>query len=285
MKRIWIYYNIVLILITILLFYRLFLSDVIDKNTHLYQLTTDGMQVYKSVLTSSEIELLKTLCKSKQYPHLKDKILQHWYLQKLIRENAGSQYKFQDYIWIIEKSAVHTCHRDNNGDFFNPEQKHPSYTLLIYLEDMDKSLGIIPKSHLVKGSYGINLNNNLVHLPCKKGDVILFNANLIHVGAMNKKDDHLRIQMKVSHSEDIGALQYYENFNKILNKENLLPVHLRIAQKNLSCMFPFVSDLTQGENIRTSRGSDNGTYVGPFQKMFSSLFYGNPDFYDLPNAF
>lgn len=284
MKRIWLYY-ITIILIILLFIYRLFLTDVIDKNTHLYNLTNDGVQVYKSVLNNSEIELFKTLCKSKQYSQLKDKILQHRYLQKLIKENLGSQYHFQDYIWIIEKSAVHTCHRDNNGDFFNPGQKHPSYTLLVYLEDMDKSLGIIPKSHEVKGSYGINFINNIVHLPCKKGDVTIFNANLIHVGAMNKKDDHLRIQLKVSHSDDLGALQYYENFNKVLNKENLLPVNLRIAQKNVSCMFPFISDLTQKENIRTSRGSDNGAYVGPFQKIFSSLFYGNSNFYDLPNAF
>ena len=282
MKRVWVF---VLFIILLLLLLRLFLTDVIDNQTCKYNLTRDGLQLYKSVINPIEIELFTMLCKSKQYPELKHKLRQHSSLQKLIRENTGSSYTLQDYIWIIEKSAVHTCHRDNNGDFFNPEQKHPSYTMLVYLEDMDKCLGVIPKSHLVKGSYGMNLMNRLIHLPCKKGDVILFNANLIHVGAMNKKDDHVRIQMKVSHLEDIGALQYYENFNKILNKENVLPVHLRIAQKNLSCMFPFVSDLTQGENIRTARGSDNGIQVGTFQKAFSTLFYGNPDFYDLPNAF
>jgi hypothetical protein len=50
-------------------------------------------------------------------------------------------------------------------------------------------------------------------------------------------------------------------------------------------MFPILSDLTQKENIRTARGSDNGVQVGTPQRMFSYLFYGNPDFYDLPNAF
>jgi hypothetical protein len=70
-----------------------------------------------------------------------------------------------------------------------------------------------------------------------------------------------------------------------LNQDNNLPVELRKAQSYLSCAFPGISDLTQGENIRTARGSDNAVDVGWFQRTFSYLFYGNADFYDLPNAF
>jgi hypothetical protein len=50
-------------------------------------------------------------------------------------------------------------------------------------------------------------------------------------------------------------------------------------------MLPFISDLSQRENINSSRGSVNGSKIGYFQKVFSYLFYGNSDFYDLPNAF
>ena len=50
-------------------------------------------------------------------------------------------------------------------------------------------------------------------------------------------------------------------------------------------MFPFFSDLTQRENINSSRGSINGIKIPWTQKIFSYLFYGNSDFYDLPNAF
>ena len=57
------------------------------------------------------------------------------------------------------------------------------------------------------------------------------------------------------------------------------------AQKRMSCMFPGISNLTQRENIRTARGSDNGVDIGLPQQMFSYLFYGNKDFYNLPNAF
>ena len=97
--------------------------------------------------------------------------------------------------------------------------------------------------------------------------------------------ENLRIQLKVSHKDDIDKLQYYQNYNKILNKHNELPISIRKAQRNFSCMFPFLSNLTQNENIRTSRGSVEGTNIGILQQTFSYLFYGNKDFYDLPNAF
>jgi hypothetical protein len=204
---------------------------------------------------------------------------------KKVVNSVGPDYVFQDYVWIIKKSSVHTCHRDNNGDFFNEGQKYPSYTALVYLEDMDKCLGVIPKSHKNKYSYFVDFNGNLVNLPCKKGDVILFNANLIHVGTLNARDDNLRVQLKVTHKDDIDKISYYQNFNKVLNKDNTMPIHIRKAQRNLSCMFPGFSNLTQSENIRTSRGTDNGASIGVFQKWFSYLFYGDVDFYDLPNAF
>jgi hypothetical protein len=197
----------------------------------------------------------------------------------------NEHYQFQDYIWIIEKSSVHTCHRDNNGDFFNKNQKYPSYTMLVYLEDMDKCLGVIPESHKNPNSYFIDYSNSLTNLLCKNGDSIIFNANLIHVGTFNEKDDNLRIQLKVTHKEDIPFIFYYQNFHKILNQDNNIPIYLRKIQKNLSCTFPGISNWTQNENIKTSRGSVNGADIGSGQKIFSYIFYGNPNFYDLPNAF
>jgi hypothetical protein len=157
--------------------------------------------------------------------------------------------------------------------------------MLIYLEDMEKCLGVIPTSHKNKNSFGINFTNQVLNLLCNKGDVILFNANLIHVGTINKKHDNLRIQMKVTHDEDLKTLSYYQNFNKIVNQENTVSNVLRKAQLKQSCMVPFISDLTQNVNIESSRGTDNGAKIGIWQKIFSYLYYGNSDFYNLPNAF
>lgn len=282
-KQVWLIIALIIILLIVIKIF--FYSDIIEENSEKYNLHTDGIQLYKNVFNNSEIVELIDKCNKENYVDVKMTLLKDPKLLNLIDNSTTNQYIFQDYIWIIKKSVVHTCHRDNNGDFFNEKQKHPSYTMLIYLEDMEKCLGILPNSHTDLNSYNINLFQNVVNIPCKKGDVIIFNANLIHVGCINKKDDNLRIQMKVSHKDDIDKLQYYQNFNKILNKDNNLPVFLRKGQLQFSCMFPILSNLTQNENIRTARGSDNGVEVGLPQKTFSYLFYGNPDFYDLPNAF
>jgi ectoine hydroxylase-related dioxygenase (phytanoyl-CoA dioxygenase family) len=250
-----------------------------------YYLEKDGVCVISNVLVNSEINKMRELCSSGNYKKIKEYLLEHPILKKECFKKTGENYIFQDYIWIIQKSVVHTCHRDNNGDFFNNGQKFPSYTVIIYLEPMEKCLGIIPKSHLEKYSYSFNITDPIMNLRCSPGDVIIFNANLIHVGAMNKHDNHLRCQLKLSHIEDIHLLGYYQNFNKVLNQDNKMPGFVRHIQKRWSCATPFFSDLTQSENIRTARGSDNGINIGFFQKIFSYLFYGNKDFYDLPNAF
>ena len=66
---------------------------------------------------------------------------------------------------------------------------------------------------------------------------------------------------------------------------NNIPHLFKHMQKNFSCMFPILSDLTQKDNINGARGSDNGAEISLAQKIFSYFFYGNSKFYDLPNAF
>ena len=167
--------------------------------------------------------------------------------------------------------------------------------ILVYLEDMGKCLGVMPESHKDLYANSVNFTDTVKNILCNKGDVIIFNANLIHVGTINTtndsnsnwttKDDNLRIQLKITHKDDIKRIMYYEDFNKVLNQDNTMPLSVRLAQKRLSCMFPILSNLTQQENIRTARGSDNGIDVGIPQQIFSYFFYGNKDFYNLPNAF
>lgn len=258
------------------------MNENIQKKEHL-QLY--GFTVHKGILTRNEADRLKNECIKSDYKVVKDSLISNPGLNQIIQESTGSkQYRFQDYIWIIQKSAVHTCHRDNNGDFFNSDQKHPSYTMIVYLEDMEKCLSIIPESHIEKNSFFFDFNGSLKNILCKKGDVMLFNANLIHVGTINEKEDNVRVQLKVTHKDDIQYIKYYENFHKVLNQENTLPASLRKLQRNMSCVFPGFSNWTQNENIRTARGTDNGVKIGYPQQIFSYLFYGNKDYYDLPNA-
>ena len=257
-------------------------------------LQTNGYQLLPNIFQEKEIAEFVEKSKSGKFREIQDHIQHHHQLLRRLRDciflsvfDENPNYIFQDYIWIIQKSVVHTCHRDNNGDFFNMGQKYPSYTVLIYLEDMNPSLGVFPGSHQDQYTHAINLFEKLTPVSCKKGDVIIFNANLIHTGMFNdyKKEDHLRIQMKFTHRDDIDKIAYYENFHKIQNRESTLPIGLRKIHQSVSCTFPIVSDWTQGENIRTARGTDNGIDIGWAQQAFSYLLYGNADFYDLPNAY
>jgi len=260
------------------------MPDRIDHSAYLRTLEKDGYQCIRSCMNTDSIHILKNNCELGNYKYVKYYIMNHTNVLRTIKELLGNDYIFQDYVWVIQKSKVHTCHRDNNGDFFNKGQKHPGYTIIFYLESMEKSLGVIPRSHKNKNAYNTNFGNALVNIPCSAGDAIIFNANLIHVGAFNKKDNHIRVQMKLAHKEDIKALSYYQDYNKVLKIDNVLPRSLLQFQKNASCMFPVISNLTQYENIKSSRGSDNGAQISVFQKIFSFLFYGNSNYYDLPNV-
>jgi hypothetical protein len=142
---------------------------------------------------------------------------------------------------------------------------------------MDKNLGFIPKSH--KNKYIVNLSNNLKYLKCKKGDAILFNANLVHVGAFNKKPDNIRIQLKVTHNDDRSILNYYDGYNKLADQDTKLPKELVKMQKNLTCIFPIISDLSQNENLSFAKNKKSNRKT----KLFSKIFYGNSNFYDLTN--
>jgi len=255
-------------------------SDIIYPKKK-YDLERDGCTLLKEMLTEKEIIYLREKCGSDKYKEVKEFIVNHREFKKMISEKFGEEYQFQDYILIIKKSAIHTCHRDFNGDFFNEGQKNPSYTILIFLEDMEKCLGVIPKSHKDVNSFSVNFTNQVENVVCKPGDVLLFNSNLIHVGATNKKDDNLRLQLKITHKDDIEELSYYENYNKVLNQDNHLPKQLIALQKNASCMFPIVSNALQSENINATKSKTTSSV----QQFFSSVFYGNSRFYDLQNAF
>jgi Phytanoyl-CoA dioxygenase (PhyH) len=282
-------YAIIVLCFVIIFFY--YVSTIRQVNEHAIKrdenktLENTGYVKCAKVFQQEEIQILLSQCKRGDYNATKNYLLTSHKLKNLISTTLSQNYVLQDYIWIIQKSMVHTCHRDNNGDFFNEGQKYPSYTMIIYLENMERCLSVLPVSHKHRNSYFFNFTTPLTDILCEPGDVVIFNANLIHVGAFNKNDDNVRIQMKISHKADIGVLSYYQNFNKVLKQENTLPEFVRKGQRSLSCTFPGISNLTQTDNIQSSRGTINGARIGWTQRAFSYLFYGKSDFYDLPNAF
>lgn len=271
----------ILIFILFIIFHLVFNKDIIASKFKKYGLEKDGLIVIKNVLNSKEINYLKNYCKNEKYKDVKEYLLKNDNLEKIIKRETGNEYVFQDYILVIKKSAVHTCHRDYNGDFFNESQRYKSYTMLVYLEDMEKCLGVVPTSHKDINSFHFNFVDPVVNVVCNKGDVILFDANLIHVGALNTKHDNLRIQLKITHKDDLNSLSYYENYNKVLNEDNNLPLFIRKSQRKLTCLFPAIADWTQNDNINATKKEENSI----LQNWFSYFFYGNTNFYNLKNVF
>ena len=178
----------------------------------------------------------------------------------------GKDYLFQDYIFLLKKSQFHTCHRDYNGDLFNPEQKHPSYTIIFYLTNMGKCLDVLPESHLSM-DHNYNLTDYTQTISCKKGDAILFNANLVHNGSLSDTDNNARIQMKISHKSDLETLDFYNDYNKVLDTADTSPTIYKLAQKHITCQFPVISHLAkQFDNNKSDKEPS------PFSEFFSQFF-------------
>ena len=247
-------------------------------------LREDGICILRDVFTPVELDELIKDCSTDNYKMAKENIIGNAKLLDILKKKTGEGYVFHDYIFVIKKSAIHTCHRDSNGDMFN-DILNPSYTMILFLEDMDKCLAVIPSSHKDKNSFEYNLKNEVKQVLCKKGDILLFNASIIHAGSLNEgKPDALRIQMKFSHKDDLHLLDYYSNYNKILKEENTNPFYMKKIQQNASCMVTILGD-SNTDVIKNNKNVKNDNDIPIQEKIFAYLFYGKSDYYNLPNAF
>lgn len=267
----------------ILLFFLIILSIVLRfyylhqniKNPPIYNLKKDGICVMKHLLSKSEVEKIKNYIETRKTMAAKEYIINSEKIKRKIIKLLGPDYKFHDYIFSIKRSQVHTCHRDYNGDFFNKEQKYPSYTIIIYLENMEKCLEVIPKSHENIYYNSINATDPTESVLCNPGDAVLFNANLIHSGAINEKENNIRIQMKISHKSDQKALYFYQNYNKELDKENTTSKWNKHFIKHITCQLPILSTFTQKYDYDVTKKADDKSSI------FMKLFYGDAQFYNL----
>ena len=242
----------------------------------------DGYFMFKNVLTQEEIETIKTLWDNKDYSGIKNIVHSNKNLLENIKEQLGEDYMLMNYIWFIENSVVHTCHRDNNSHLFQ-FNKYPrrSYTMILYIDDMDKCLDVIPGSNNNGYGYlGMNLYDATNTVLCKPGDLLLFDANLVHSGSLETKKNNRRIQLKVTHKYDIEKISYYNNVNRILDKHNTNSEISKVLQKSISCQFPIISDMTQDVNKESVNIEKEPSML---QKMYSVVFYSDENFYRLKN--
>jgi ectoine hydroxylase-related dioxygenase (phytanoyl-CoA dioxygenase family) len=233
----------------------------VNKNKK-YNLNTDGATVIPKILNENDLKYIEQLIIEDNLLKVQEYILKSVNVKNKVNEILGPDYVFQDYIFMIKKSRFNACHRDYNGAFFNKEQKHPSYTILFFIENMDRCLDIIPKSHVDVNKNLINITDITESVTCSKGDAILFDANLIHSGSFNKKEDNIRIQMKVSHINDIDkSLGFFQNYHKVLNKSKNNPLWRNKLEKHISCVLPGISQFTHKYDKNVNKDTDKNSIM------------------------
>lgn len=259
------------VLVILLLLLYIYLTS--DNNIRFVRYEGDDVG-YKvlDVFEESEVNYILGLVNSKKYLEAQKFIHNHSGLLTQMKTLLGEDYVFTDYIYTIEKSSVATCHRDESGKVFNPTLKHSSYTVLFYLEPMEACLDVIPKSH--KERNVMYMSRPLESIPCKPGQAIIFNADLIHSGSINKQNDNKRIQMKIVHKEDLQTLDFLNNYHKVGDASKTNALKSTYFYRKLSCMFPGISDLTK-----------NGNALPPtLNSLYRKLVYGDEHNYKLKNV-
>ena len=240
----------------------------------------DGHYIFKDILNKKELSSIQKLWDNKDYKTIKEIVHNNKTLLTSIKTVLGEDYQLMDYIWFIENSVVHTCHRDNNSHIFKfNEYPRRSYTMILYIDDMEKCLDVISGSNNIGyGNIGMNLYDPTKTILCKSGDLLLFDANLVHAGSLETKKNNRRIQLKVTHKYDFEKIGYYTNVNRLLNKHNTNTESSKIIQKSISCQFPILSDITQSYNKDSVNIEKEPSII---QKIYSHMFYSNKDFYKL----
>jgi hypothetical protein len=263
-----IFFIIILLLLFITLVLRNFHKQNNKTKNKIYNIKKDGITIIKKILSDEQADNIKQLVEDGYHLEAKKKILTSKTIKNRIKDIFGPDYEFHDYIFVIKKSQFNACHRDYNGKFFNSTQKNPSYTIIIYLQDMDKCLDVITGSHKHITKNMFNITDISETVLCTKGDAILFDANLIHSGSLNKNESNPRIQMKISHIKDRDdSLKFFQQYNKILNKENNQPKWTKKLQKHLSCIAPIISQFSQKYDNNKYKETNNN------DNIISKLFY------------
>ena len=223
-------------------------------------------------LGENEVNHALRLIELRKYEELQNMIQNNPNVLQEIYRTIGPDYVFQDYMLSIEKSAISTCHRDENGQLFNDRVVHPAYTILFFLEPMEACLDVISGSH--RRTDFINLSQPLESVRCTPGQAILFNADLIHSGAINEgREDNRRVQMKLIHKDDVGKIPQFDDYHKVADASKSNARWYTKFVRDMSCKFTGVADITK-----------NGENLPEFIKtLYRQLAYGGGDKYKLYN--
>lgn len=178
------------IILALIATYFLFYSFSLPLNKH-PTITKEGFTYWK---TKQHLDGLS--------PVEKRHSVEHEFLSQL-----PTGYKFLEYYYYIKGCSLSTHHRDvtSGQHYFNTI--HPTYTGIIYEYDGD-FLSITPNSHKQFPFIWTRSTN----ISGEKNTCVLFNADMLHCGMINKVGKNRKvIQYKIVHEDDLNKLRELNN--------------------------------------------------------------------------
>jgi ectoine hydroxylase-related dioxygenase (phytanoyl-CoA dioxygenase family) len=226
-----------------------------------------------NLLSKNEVDLVLSYWDKGDFVFIKQFFLNNQNITSKIHEILPEEYVLIDYTYVIENSSIHTFHRDYTSSKNYNNLKYSSYTMILYLDDSDTGLNIIPGSH--KDNSCIYFYNRAKKLHFIPGTAVIFDADILHAGSIVDSEVKRRcIQFKIIHRDDRGKLLSLQNYHVLINRPNNKFILLKEIESILTRHFPIFMDIFQG-HIKTSFSEDK-TMI---QNIVSKIIFSDTDFY------
>jgi hypothetical protein len=184
--------TILIILILYLIYFSYEKKYKYDEDENEQNLKNQGFCVFN---TNQNLDLLDPIEKRQQ-------------ITSLVLSKLPYGYTFLDYYYYIKGCSLSTYHRDVTSGQTYLKTKYPTYTLILYEYDGD-FLSLCPNSHK---QYPF-IYSTPINISGKKNTMVLFNADILHSGIINKIGKNRKVlQMKIVHHDD---LHLFDELNKI----------------------------------------------------------------------
>jgi hypothetical protein len=189
----------------------------------------------------------------------------------LILKRLPNNYQFLNYEYKIINSTLYTYHRDVTSSQNYQKLLYPSYTLIIYFTKTNiKLINICPNSY--KQNFFISDPITIYGRKHGGGRAVLFNADIVHAGAINETSERLAFQYKICHKDDINKLQHLNG--QYIIKENKIR-HFTLSDKfwaffSHKTIIVFDTELGRYLEFKT-----NNFIINMISKLISIDFYNN----------
>ncbi len=163
---------------TYIVFSVIFILIILNLSTQQRIISEPGYFIMDNLLSNNQVDLVLSYWDNHDFVSIKQFFLNNESITSKIHEILPQEYVLIDYTYIIENSSIHTFHRDYTSSKNYNNLKYPSYTMILYLDNSDTGLNIIPGSH--RDNSSIYIHNQAKKLHFAPGTAVIFDADILH---------------------------------------------------------------------------------------------------------